>query len=293
MAARQISGHGQGLIGAMLAQNPHLADPNTSKFECDAERVVPAGGALAGLLLHDSVVPFQWTFRQLPPAGLFTANRQNPCQVTLGAATVPQQMGLALAEYRFRLYRFDGLIPGEAVPVEDRRQSLTLGNYLAISQFTERGNVKNQIIPALGRFQENPIFEGMPTGGTVSDGSRPSGVPTGFPGSIPDPYAATGFSTVTSSIAGPLNVPWTNTQQFVTAAQGAALMPQSLDPAQGPSKLPFTYYVAENTPVSLQVTAFAPVRIPLAFLEGTLSGYLMGWNALKALMDKVRPCQGL
>jgi len=291
VAARQLPG-GAGLINQFLTQNPDLNGPQ-SKFECAAERIVPAGGALAGLLLHDSVVPFEWTFRQLPPAGLFTATRQNPCQVTLGAATVPQQMGLALAEYRFRLYRFDGLVPGEAVPLEDRRQSLTLGNYLAISQFTQRGNTSNQIIPALGRFQENPIFQGMPTGGTVGDGTRPSGgPPTTFPGLIPDPYAIGGTSTVTSTLGGPLNLPFVNTQQFVTAAQGAALMPQSQDPAQGPSRLPFTYYVAENTPVSLQVTAFAPVRVPLAFLEGVLSGYLMSWNALKALMDEVKPCMG-
>jgi len=273
-------------ISALFQQeNPHVE----SRFDCDATRIVPAGGALAGLLLHDSVTPFQSIFRILPPGGVFAARRDRPVVMTIGAFTVPKQMALALAEYSFRPYRFDGLVPGDAVPLEDRRLSLEIGNTLPLSASLQKGNIQAQIIPGPLPPPQQTTFSGTANPGTPSLGTGISGALATLPAQVPTPYAPG------VSAAGPppaLYFPANNPNQFVLSAQGAALIPQSNAPTQGSERLPFTYYVPENTPVSLQVTVFAPIRIPIAFFEGVLSGVLMNINVMQALLEEVRPCQG-
>jgi hypothetical protein len=267
--------------------NPHVS----TRWDCEATRIVPAGGALAGLLLHDSVTPFQSIFRILPPGGVFVARRDRPVVMTIGAFTVPKQMGLALAEYRFRPYRFDGVVPGDAVPLEDRRLSLEIGNTIPLAAALQKGNIQAQIIPGPLPPPQQTTFAGTANPGTPGDASQLQGALATLPGQIPSPYStASGISA-----GGPppaLYFPVNNPNQFVLSAQGAALIPQSDAPTQGSERLPFTYYVPENTPVSLQVTVFAPIRIPIAFFEGVLSGLLMNINAMQALLEEVRPCQG-
>jgi hypothetical protein len=274
------------LRASFLRSNPQA----TTRFDCDATRTVPAGGALAGLLLHDSVTPFQSIYRILPPGGIFSASRSRPVVMTIGAFTVPKQMGLALAEYRFRPYRFDGVVPGDAVPLEDRRLSLEIGNTLPLSAALQKGNIQAQIIPGPLPPPQQTTFAGTPNPGTPTPTGIQGDLAT-LPGQIPSPYASAG----SISAGGPppaLYFPLNNPNQFVLSAQGAALIPQSNDPTQGSERLPFTYYVPENVPVSLQVTVFAPIRIPIAFFEGVLAGFLMNINTLQALLEEVRPCQG-
>ena len=272
-------------------QNPNRPD---SRFECNAQRTVPAGGALAGLLLHDSVTPLDWNLRALPTPGFYTASRQNPFQMTVGALTVPSTMALALCEYRFRLYRFDGLNPGDAVPLEDRRLSLEVGNYTSISNFAQRGNILMQIIPAVPPVENQNLtgtFAGTPTGGTVGMGGRLQGRLSSTV-AIENLYGPGGMNNVFSSAAPALAMPGVNTRQFVTSAQGNALIPNSNDPQQGPERLPFTYYVTENQSISLDITVFGTVRTPINFIEGVIAGYLMPMNSLRALLEKLRPCEG-
>jgi len=275
-------------VRAFEQQNPLVE----TRFECDATRTVPAGGALAGLLLHDSMIPFQFLFRVLPDPGIHTATRSQPCIMTLGAFTVPHQQSLLLTEYRFRLYRFDGLIPGDAVPLEDRRLSLEIGNTVPINGFVQRSNLRAQIIPGPLPPATQTMFQPNPNPGTPGDASRPAGQVAAFPGTIPDPYAVS--SPITSSLAAaPVTFPIVNPNQFVMSGAGSSLIPNSNDPTQGSERMPYTMYVPEDATVSLQTTAFAPVRIPLAFIEGVLSGFLMEARTMQALLEKVRPCQGM
>lgn len=278
---------------ANLARLFQSENPNAqTRFECDATRIVPAGGALSGLLLHDSVTPFQSIYRVLPPGGVFTARKDRPVVMTIGAFTVPKTMALALAEYRFRPYRFDGLVPGDAVPLEDRRLSLEIGNTLPLSASLQKGNITAQIIPGPLPPPQATTFAGTANPGTPSLSTGITGSLATFPGQIPSPYAPASGGGGAAGPAPALYFPPTNPNQFVLSAQGAALIPQSSDPTQGSERLPFTYYVPENTPVSLQVTVFAPIRIPIAFFEGVLSGLLMSMNTMQALLEQVRPCQG-
>lgn len=278
---------------ANLARGFEQANPEVPvTFGCNATRTVPAGGALAGLLLHDSMIPFEMLYRVLPDPGIHSASMSRPVIMTIGAFTVPKEMALALAEYRFRPYRFDGLIPGDAVPLEDRRLSLEIGNQVSIMGGVQRGNVNAQIVPGPLPPPQNTTFAGNANPGTPGDASRPGGRLATFSGVVPNPYA---IAQVRSGVGGAppaLRFPRVNPNQFVLTAAGASLIPQSADPTQGAERLPFTYYVPENTPVSLVQTVFSPVRIPMNFFEGVLSGFLMATRTLQALLREVAPCQG-
>ena len=274
-------------LQAFGTQNPHL----DTRFQCDATRTIPAGGALAGLLLHDSVIPLQFLFRVLPDPGIFTATKSQPCIMTLGAFTVPKEQMLFLAEYRFRLYRFDGLIPGDAVPLEDRRLSLEIGNTVPINAMVQRSNLRAQIIPGPLPPSTQTMFQPVPNPGTPGDSSVPFGQVTAFPGTLPNPYGP--VSPITSGLAAPpATFPIVNPNQFVNSSAGASLIPNSNDPTQGAERMPYTMYVPETATVSLQTVAFAPVRVPLAFMEGVLAGFLVSARTGQALLEKVRPCQG-
>lgn len=268
---------------AFLPGEAGMALPPSQKAQCDATRTLPAGGALSGLLMHPDFVPFERIYRALPQAGLLTASRSRPLQFTLGAFTVPASMSLLLAEYRFRPYRFDGLVPGDAVPFEDYRLSQEIGNDVTVQGQSRPGNIFVQIIPA-----EPPA---------ISPASNPT-VTGGilFPPLRVEEVALTSVAgyPVTAQIAlsAPLLNPDTtqNPRQFVSSLSGAALFPQSPASAEGPSRLPFTYYVRESQSVVLTVGIFAPVRTPVAFFEGVVSGYLLPVNTMAAMMEAMRPC---
>lgn len=264
---------------------------------CDATRTVPAGGALAGLLLHDSITPFQWILRILPTAAFFMASRENVLTVPIGSTTVPERQALAVGEYRFRVYRFDGLNPGDAVPLEDRRLSLEVGNYVSISSSVQKGNILTQIVPAVPPSNGQNYtgqFAGVVTGGTTSINRPPQGPPlrnAGPVGNVSNIYGSSGSNNVFSSIAPALIFPAVNTRQFVRP-RGASLLPNSNDPQQGPERLPFTYYAMENQTVNMELSVFAAVKTPIAFIEATIAGYQIPLETLRAFLEKVRPCDG-
>jgi hypothetical protein len=257
---------------------------------CNAERVVEAGGALVSLLLPESAIPFQWTFRKTPTIGVYSATREKPYQFTLATFTVPLQQTFVLAEYRVRPYRFDGVLAGEAVPLEERRLPLSVGYDLQIGTIGgRRANLNTQIIPADPSFN-NPAYVSNPTGGTIFPPLPVSPNPLGTI-TVDTIYGLTGLNAGAAGNAPGIEGVPTTPGQFVPSLFGAAIMPQSQDGQQGPSRLPFSYYINENAPVILAVGFFSPVKIPLAFFEGTLSGYMMPKSSFQALIDEVRPCQ--
>lgn len=268
---------------------PRAAPPPGTTGACEADRVLPAGGALAELLLHDTFTPFQRIYRVIPDDGIYEATRSRPVQFVLGSFTVPQQMALAVAEYRFRPYRFDGVIAGDAVPLEDFRGSLEIGNFISSSIVTQSTNLDAQQIP--GAPQPGTPYQGIVSGGTVFGGQPTQGQSTPVPTTLQTIYGP-GAVLINNPNRPALTQPLNNPSQYVITAQGAGLMPQSPNPQQGPQKLPFTYYVNEAQPVTLFITVFAPVKIPIAFFEGVLAGFLMPKNALQLLLDGVKPCQG-
>ncbi len=258
------------------------------QFSCDADRVVQAGGALASRLVHPDVRPFSYTFRKAPDMGLYTATKRAPYQFVLGAYTVPPGQALAVAGVVYQPYRFDGVIAGEAVPLEDRRLPLSIGYDLTFASTSRQGVLQNETIPAAVSLNKAPSFPNFLSGaGAIAFPELPTRSTLG--------ESTVQFRTAYGAAAAPIAQSAAQTgvqpQQFITAATaGNALLPQTQEPKQGTQDMPFTYYANEGEGVALWVVAFAPVRIPIAFFEGPLTGYLMPRTTLNALLDRMRPC---
>lgn len=279
------SARGRG-FGPLPGGPPNLP----AQAACHADRVVQAGGALASHLLPTNATPFSRLSRAVPGGGMFIASRRQPSTQVITSFIVPQGMSLALCGATIRPYVFDPLAPGDARPLEERRLSSSLGYDLTFSVGGRLGNLQAGLIPNPAAIGAQPAFPVQPASSV------------GFP-ALPR-VPTNGQSSVELQTAyGPLVLPPQqlpgipeqgqniNPNQFVTAAgAGGALQPQTQDPKQGPEDMPFTYFVHESESVTLSAVAYAPIRIPLAYLEGVLVGYLMPKSNLEALMAQMRPC---
>lgn len=256
----------------------------------DATRVVQAGGLLANLIMHPSVRPWQYTYRANPTAGLYTASRNRPFQLEVGAFTVPQNQALAVAEYRFTPFTFSGGML-DTVPIEPDSQGLAIAYAFNISQ-QNPGNIRTEIVPAT-RPPQQAAFLGLPTGGTMSLPSQVQGVtPDSSNLAFSTPYGlGSVIQSTTPDTAPGLSFFQDNAKQFVTSVSGGdGLLVQSQKGQQGPSKFPFTYYAKATQPVQMNVVAFKPVTVAIAYFEVVVMGYLLAAEALEAMLEGVRPC---
>ena len=286
------------MADAPVIRFPQFGAPPTRERgpECaSATRTVQAGGAFMDMLLHPDFVPFERTFRRLPTNGLFTATPERPVTLEIGAYTVPQNMSLLIAEYGYTIYRFNGAIPGDYLPLESGRLALSMGTDLNFMQY-RKGNIAFEIIPVPAPTQNQDAFTQQPSGGTIFPPSlqnlsfgQPSvgtiqtlynsvGVPNGaVPGQVQQASAPpSAFQQVRSAVQ--------------TVGAGSALQPSRPREQQGPQKFPFSYIIDENNSVQTKMSFFGPVNIPVAFIEGRISGYLLGANIMQALLDGVKPC---
>lgn len=264
-------------LGRMLGHNRDAG-------ACSAVRTIPAGGDVTALLLHPSFTPFERVFRKLPEEGLFQASPSRPYTFEMGSFHVPKTMALAIAEYRFDVYRF-GVAPFDQIPLERRRFPLAIGYDITINQYRQ-GNLQIDILPVPAPTQQT-AFDQIPTGGTVTTGKSVNPldlfdeVPTTVP-TVQTIYDTTSLGGVNDAAL---------SQAFVnTVGAGNALLPQNQDPTQGPTRFPFTYYAKENQAVQLRAAIFNPITIPIAFFEAMLLGYLMPLNTLEAMLSSVAPC---
>jgi hypothetical protein len=259
--------------------------PNT--FDCDADRVILTGGALATHLVHPDVTPFSRIKRQGASQGLYSGTRNRPWLSVIIAFTVPARLTLALCGATIRPYTFDPVAPGDAIPLEDRRLALSLGYDLTFATAGRLGNIQAGLIPTSGDITENPAYPTLPAA-NVGFPPLPSVPNNGESTVIVTAYGAT---TIPQLGASPNQGAITNPNQFVLGASGGgAVQPQSQDPKQGPDDMPFTYLVNEGENVTMSVVAFGPIRIPLAFVEAVLVGYLMPKTTLDAFLQRMRPC---
>lgn len=280
-------------LGSQMAQafgqaNPHMRQgdpalapqPSATYTRCGAERVIQAGGSFVNLLMHPSFVPFEHLFRKLPNEGVFTATPQKNFKFTLGSFIVPPSMSFCLVDYRFDIYRLNGAVAGDFVPIEERRLSTQIGYDVNIDQF-RKGNLDYQLEPSIITPDEDAVTD-APTGGI--DASSPFGpIPPqignpDFPtGNAPRGATAADFARARSiSAASP-------------AGTGTSTLPQRTQ-RQGALPLPFTVVVEANYRLKFEVIAFRPVPIPLAFFEVGLTGVLLPQNELKALFKGMQPC---
>jgi hypothetical protein len=256
-------------LSQALQQGQVGAEARMGKPTC--LRQVTAGGFVSEMLLHETFVPFQYLYRRLPVEGMYVANPQRLMTIEAGAFTVPQNMALAVAEYGFQPYRFDGF--GEPVPLEAGRLPLSLGYDVNINQY-RMSNLQNELLPTPPATRQ-AAFDGNPTAASVEDSGLVSSV----------------LATVYGASTGPLAGTTPTSPSFVDGnPAGSALLPQTSRGIQGPSRFPFTFTVEANQAVQLRITAFGRVSLPLAFIESTVKGYLMPSTVMHQMMEVLKPC---
>lgn len=264
-----------------------------TQFNCDADRVIPAGGALASHLLSPDFRPYSRIYRKAVARGLYSASRSRPFSMVLGAEQVPQGQILALCGIIVRPYRFDSLAAGDAYPLEPHRLSLSLGYDLTVGVTGRLGNITAELIPGNPDATATPAYP-VRIASTLGFPDLPSRALNGAGLEVPGsggPTGPTGQQVAFQQTISPLTAQPTpvNPKQFVLSAAGA---PQPLSPStkQGPVDLPFTYLIPEGESVTISAVAFGPIRIPLSMIEGELTGYLLPKNSTQALLDRMRPC---
>jgi hypothetical protein len=222
--------------------------------QCRAAAVQLAGGPLNNILTNPDVVPFEQMFRRLPEEGIHDAgvSRQRPYKVELGAFRVPQQMALAVFDFRPDIYRFSGIDPNDAVPVEARRFASQVGYDLQVT-----GNR-----PANLRFELEPIprQEGL--------GFQPGVDQIENPGFLPINAA---YDQVRANSFG------------ATAGGGTSLLPQR-PYRYGAPVLPLSLVLTENQTISFEAVIFKPITSPIAFFEMDMAGILVPSNMLEELV---------
>lgn len=223
-----------------------------------AYRVVTAGGALPDVLTDDrSTQPFEQLFRRLPEDGIHdpTISPVRPFKFECGAFRVPSQQALLLFDLRPDIYRFSGVDPNDAVPVEARRFGSQVG-----FEITVDGNH-----PGNTRFELEPIrrqtgLEFQPNQGTDTVDN---------PGTLPP---ASAFVQARANRFG------------AASGAGLSLLPQR--PFRyGPSSLPLTLVITENQSFAIHVVVFKPIQTPIAFFEFDMAGILLPLQLAGALLD--------
>lgn len=218
-----------------------------------AVRMQLAGGWLTQLALHSSEQPIEEVFRKLPTNGLYTATPSKPFTIVMGQYTVPANMVLFLMDWRFDIYRPNGAVVGDFIPVPDRSWSLSIGWDVLFSDRHPPGANNFEITPSL------------PPSGVVSQ------LPTRGVASSDDAFA---------------RMRALNTQ--MPGGAGAAMLPQR-HRRDIQATMPFTYILEPNTVLQMKMIAINPVSIPLAFFEAEFSGLIVGATAFKQFVASAAP----
>ncbi len=248
--------------GSGPALGPSPSEGEATTWGCDAaQRVQLAGGALNTLLVHPEVTPFEQLYRRLPSEGMFvpTVSPERPFVFELGAFRVPDTFDLLLFDLRPDIYRFQGVDPGDTVPVEARRFSSIMGFELTVDQ-RHLGNVLFQLDPV-------PIQ-------TDTQAFAPEIRSSEFTGVLQTPPARFNISAASS---------------FANAAgAGLSLLPQRPQ-RYGPLSVPFTLYVRSGQTVQVRCVIFRPIPSPIAFIEYDIAGLLLPDEWVSSMTECMKP----
>ena len=236
--------------------------------DCGSYRVQFAGSWLLQLANHPTTTPFERVYRKLPQDGIFAATPERPNVIELGAFTVPVSMVLLVLDWRFDIYRPNGAIVGDVVPIEERRLALQIGWDVVFSA-KRTANIEYEITPAPPTIGSLQAYKSNPNAGIIPDN---------FGIAIP-PASQVEFD----------RIRFLQTQE--PSGVGASMLPQRHRLDVQP-QMPFTYILEANQTIQLISIAFQPVPLPLAFFEGEFSGLLLGANAFKEFIKGSNPCIG-
>jgi hypothetical protein len=240
--------------------SPSPGEGEATTWGCDAaQRVQLAGGELNTLLVHPEILPFEKLYRRLPEEGMFLpgVSPETPFVFELGAFRVPDTFELLMFDLRPDIFRFNGVDPGDTVPVEARRFSSIMGFEITIDQ-RHVGNVE---------FQLDPIpIQSTPQAFTPEQGIGE------FAGLLP---------------ASAFNIAAANS--FANAA-GAGL---SLNPQRphryGALSIPFTLYARSGQTVQIRCVIFRPIPSPIAFIEYDIGGLLLPDEWVTSMTECMKP----
>ena len=238
---------------SVLSRQPGSRSIEETIGASGAVRTQLAGGWLTQLALHSSLQPIEELFRKLPTNGLYTATPSNPFTIVMGQYTVPANMVLFLMDWRFDIYRPNGAVVGDFIPVPERSWSLSVGWDVMFSSRHPPGANNFEITPSL------------PPPGTVSQ------LPTQGIASSDDAFA---------------RMRALNTQ--MPGGAGAGMLPQR-HRRDIQVTMPFTYIVEASQVVQLKMIAINPVSIPLAFFEAEFSGLIVPATAFKQFVAAAAP----
>lgn len=249
-----------------------------------ASPVVAAGGDAVARLLPKNLVPFERMYRKAPPAAAYGpgASPSHPVFFELGAFAVDNQQALIVLDYEFSAYRA-GTSPFDPIPLEPERLSTSLGFTLG-GRSTMQANAQYALVPTATELQQQQLLN-----------QNSLQVP------FPDPLALLQQTTFTTGsgglivVSGQANIPQNPT--VFSQAQGSVQSPASGSPVLpqtrahlGARDVPFALYYEPSSSVQLQAVVFAPLPIPLAYVQATVSGFLVNSNLLEALLMGVRTC---
>lgn len=218
-----------------------------------ASPVVLRGGRFYIDTLHKSLSPFErfWR-RQFPPSAFGNPLRpSSTINFEIGAFTVPNNMALMIFDFRPDVYRFSGLDPYDVVPVETRSLSTQIGFDLKVSSAT-KGDVQFSLLPRAPQLSQLEAF--------IKPGS-------------------------TSKFGSALQPPAPNASPF---SRGIALQPQRPQ-RYGALNTAFTIYARSGEPVQAEVNVFQPLTQPLAFVEYSLTGFLVPNLWMDDVLNVIRP----
>ncbi len=277
------------MLRAFQDANPGLAlggvpGPGQSGFVPRStlpERVLQAGGETAAQFLHPTFLPFETLFRKFPAEGVYTATPQSNFILELGSITVPPQMVLALADYRFDLYRFSGAAAGDWVPIEERRLSGYIG-YDVQTSAARSAQLLMQIQPT-PPIAAQQAYERQRTAGLIAAGAEFNDNMPAQIGNVPFPPSAPPFNATVSDFA--------NARAASVASPGTSglsTLPQRHE-RYGAPNLPFTLFVRERQFVQFRAIVFRPVPLPIAFFEVDATGILMPANVADSLLKGLAP----
>lgn len=248
--------------GQSARLGPSPDEGEATGWGCDAaQRVQLAGGALNTLLVHPMVSPFEQLYRRLPSEGMFSAgvSPERPFVFELGAFRVPDTFDLLLFDLRPDIYRFQGVDPGDTVPVENRRFSSLMGFELTVDQ-RHLGNV---------RFEIDPIPIQQTTQAFAPE------------------IRSSEFSQVLNTPPAKFNIAASNS--FANAAgAGLSLLPQRPQ-RYGALSVPFTLYVRSGQTVQVRCVIFRPIPSPIAFVEYDIAGLLLPDEWVSSMTECMKP----
>jgi len=236
----------------------------TTLTSCNTQRVNFAGGVLASYLTPEMMTPLERTWRKSPEDGIFSASPARPFTFELGSIHVPVSMAFVLLDYRFDIYRPSAVSPGDTVPLESRRLSTQVGWDLVASN-KRQGNVEYELIPS----QPSPDQSAFGSSSFVNGGIIPG----------------TGPSRATQD---QFNAAAANNAQ-VPAGPGLAILPQRHH-REGLLQSPVPWVVRSSDTLQARCIVFNAVKIPIAFFESEIFGFLTPQNILDEMLKAVAPC---